>query len=159
MARTETLERVERDLAAGHTHVAVQRLSSLLRNDPADLRLRDELASVHLRTGNLVEAGRWSYLSETADAAAVRAFERAIPDPRVRLTALRWPEQVTAPARLQMLEEECARLPRQLWRPPEPVTRGERIAEAASVTTFLVFLCALAAVWVVGAVAVARWVF
>lgn len=88
---SRVLERVEDDLALGHTYVAIQRLTTLVQQNPGDLTLRERLAAVHLRTGNLVEAGRWSYLSANPDQAARDAFDRAFPHPRARRDALRLP--------------------------------------------------------------------
>lgn len=89
--RPRVLQRVEDDLARGHTYAAIQRLSTLVNSDPTDLRLRERLAAVYLQTGNLPQAGRWGYFSEQRDAAATTAFERAFADPQIRLSALRWP--------------------------------------------------------------------
>ena len=98
--------RVESDLALGHTFVAIQRLTTLVQANPKELELRAFLARVHLATGNWVEAGRWSYLEKDRDPKALAAFERAVPHPRARLSALHWmpepgadPPAVTTPSR------------------------------------------------------------
>jgi hypothetical protein len=93
MAKADVLDRVDADLAQGHTAPAIQRLSSLVAAHPTDLDLRQRLAAVHRQVGNLVEAGRWSYLSPAADPAETTAFERAYPVPARRLRALRWPDR------------------------------------------------------------------
>jgi hypothetical protein len=92
MTLENVLSQVEEDLARGHTFPAQQRLHTLIRERPLDLDLRSRLGEVHLRTGNLVEAGRWSYLDADPDPAAVRAFEKAYSHPRARWEALHWPE-------------------------------------------------------------------
>lgn len=89
MSVDRVLSRVEADLARGHTHVAIQRLTTLVQQNPERPELRERLAAVHLMTGNLVEAGRWSYFSDDADLDAVAAFERAFPHPSARFDALR----------------------------------------------------------------------
>jgi hypothetical protein len=93
MAKADVLDRVDADLAQGYTAPAIQRLSSLVAAHPTDLDLRQRLAAAHRQVGNLVEAGRWSYLSPAADPRETTAFERAYPVPARRLRALRWPEQ------------------------------------------------------------------
>ncbi|MCW2754843.1 MAG: hypothetical protein JWQ32_2254, partial [Marmoricola sp.] len=84
------LGRVEEDLERGHTHVAIQRLTTLVQTNPGDLDIRRHLGAVHYATGNWVEAGRWTYLEPVRRREVVEAFERAHPDPRSRLIALRW---------------------------------------------------------------------
>jgi Family of unknown function (DUF6584) len=93
MAKADVLDRVDADLAQGYTTPAIQRLSSLVAAHPTDLDLRQRLAAVHRQVGNLVEAGRWSYLSPAGDRRELAAFERAYPVPARRLRALRWPER------------------------------------------------------------------
>lgn len=93
MAKADVLDRVAADLSLGHTAPAIQRLSSLVAAHPTDLDLRQRLAAVHRQVGNLVEAGRWGYLSPAAEPRETAAFERAYPVPAGRLRALRWPEQ------------------------------------------------------------------
>ncbi len=93
MAKADVLDRVDADLALGYTAPAIQRLSSLVAAHPTDLDLRQRLAAVHRQVGNLVEAGRWSYLSSAADPQETTAFERAYPVPALRLRVLRWPER------------------------------------------------------------------
>jgi hypothetical protein len=90
MAKAHVLDRVTVDLSKGHTHPAIQRLSSLVAEHPQDLDLRHRLAVVHRAVGNVIEAGRWDYLNQYADSDEIVAFERAFPDPVRRLHALRW---------------------------------------------------------------------
>lgn len=77
MAKSDVLARVDSDLERGHTHLAIQRLSSLAAADPGDLDIRARLAAVHRATGNLAEAGRWGFLTEDATDAEIAAFERS----------------------------------------------------------------------------------
>lgn len=90
MAKADVLARVKQDLALGHTYTATQRLRTLLAIQPNDLELRDRLATVYRQTGNLVEAGRWGFLTSQLSQAELVAFERANPDPWLRLRMLRW---------------------------------------------------------------------
>jgi hypothetical protein len=90
MAKTHVLDKVAVDLSKGHTQPAIQRLSSLVAAHPQDLDLRRRLAAVHRMTGNTVEAGRWDYLSATAQPAESEAFERAYPSAGRRLSKLLW---------------------------------------------------------------------
>lgn len=84
------LARVKQDLALGHTYTATQRLRTLVAIHPDDLELRRMLASVYRQTGNLVEAGRWAFLTGDLAEPELAAFERANPDPWLRLRMLRW---------------------------------------------------------------------
>ena len=87
-----TLARVDADLRAGNVQMARTRLDSLVRSLPHRLDARDRLADVCRLEGDLVEAGRWSYLSEHPDPAEVAAFEHACGDNPVRIMrGLRWP--------------------------------------------------------------------
>lgn len=97
MAKSNLMERVANDLAKGHTHPAKQRLHSLVAAHPTDLDLRRQLADVYRQTGDLVEAGRWSYLDEDADPIEILAFERAYPSLAGRRVALRWPGEALPP--------------------------------------------------------------
>jgi hypothetical protein len=90
VAKSDVLARVKTDLALGHTYTAIQRLRTLLAVDPDDLELHQLLASVYRQTGNLVEAGRWSFLTKDARPEELAAFERANPDPWLRLRLVRW---------------------------------------------------------------------
>jgi hypothetical protein len=91
MAKSAVLDRVAADLARGYTTPAIRRLSSLVAAHPTDLDLRRRLAAVHRLVGNRVEAGRWGYLLQETEPAETAAFERAYPQPDMRLHKLRWP--------------------------------------------------------------------
>jgi hypothetical protein len=87
-----TLARVDEDLRAGDVQMARTRLKSLVRSLPHRLEARERLADVCRLDGDLVEAGRWSYLSEHPDPAEVAAFEHACGNDPVRIMrGLRWP--------------------------------------------------------------------
>jgi hypothetical protein len=86
-----TLARVDDDLSRGDVEMARTRLQSLVRSLPNRVDARQRLADVYRLDGDLVEAGRWSYLSPQADPADVAAFERACGDDPVRIMrGLRW---------------------------------------------------------------------
>lgn len=115
MAKSNLMDRVANDLAKGHTHPAKQRLHSLIAAHPNDLDLRRQLADVYRKTGDLVEAGRWSYLEESSDPVEILAFERAYPSPASRRAALRWPAEALAPT--DWVRRKLAELP------PAPATQ------------------------------------
>ena len=91
MERRGALARAEADLAHGRTHSAIQRLRSLLAADPGDPVVRSRLAAAYRNSGNLVEAGRWAYLTEELIPEEEAAFLRAYPSPWLRLRVLRFP--------------------------------------------------------------------
>ncbi len=88
MAKADVLARVRADLAAGHTHMAIQRLRTLLATLPDDVEVRALLAAVYRQTGNPVEAGRWGFLTEDVRPAELVAYAKANPDPWQRLRLL-----------------------------------------------------------------------
>jgi hypothetical protein len=90
VAKVDVLARVKQDLALGHTYTATQRLRTLAAIHPEDLDLRRMLATVYRQTGNLVESGRWAFLTEDVSEDELIAFARANPDPWLRLRLLRW---------------------------------------------------------------------
>jgi Family of unknown function (DUF6584) len=160
MAKANVLDRVAVDLARGHTQPAIQRLSSLVTAHPMDLDLRRRLAAVHRRVGNLIEAGRWSYLQPDADEAEVQAFERAYPTSAAQLHALRWPGPASsaptsyARRRLAKLVAATGRHPSEAIAPQRRRLRPSPIALAVALTALIgaVFV-------VVGAVTVVAWIF
>lgn len=109
------MARVKQDLALGHTYTATQRLRTLIAIHPEDLELRRMLAAVYRQTGNLVEAGRWGFLTDDVTDEEIAAFERANPDPWLRLRMLRWDAAADelpdagARARLRALAEAADR--------------------------------------------------
>ncbi len=123
MAKSNLMDRVAYDLAKGHTHPAKQRLHSLIAAHPNDLDLRRQLAEIYRQTGDLVEAGRWSYLDESADEAELAAFERAFPLAS-RRAALRWPDDALAPT--DWVRDRLAALP--LTEPKSAATVRPRIS-------------------------------
>ncbi|MBP2584714.1 hypothetical protein J3A78_005192 [Streptomyces sp. PvR006] len=100
MSRTNTLARVDADLAAGRVPLARQRLRGLVASFPHDLKLRRRLAEVYRLYGDAAQAGRWMYLEEDRDAAETAAFEQRYGTPGWRMKALAWrgPEAPAATA-------------------------------------------------------------
>lgn len=90
MPLTETLARVDADLAAGRIPVARQRLRGLISSFPHDLTLRRRLAAVYRLYGDAAEAGRWMYLEEDRNAEETAAFETRYDSPGWRMKALAW---------------------------------------------------------------------
>lgn len=131
MGKSDVLVRVKNDLALGHTHTAIQRLRTLIAVDPDDLELHRLLAEVYRQTGNLVEAGRWAFLTDTARPEELAAFERANPDPWLRLRLIRWSgDPATLPnaaawSRLWALRQAAERSG-----PPERWRHDDRAAES-----------------------------
>jgi hypothetical protein len=114
VAKADVLARVRADLAAGHTHMAVQRLRTLLAALPDDLEVRGLLSSVYRQTGNPVEAGRWGFLTDEVREADLVAFAKANPDPWQRLRLLHFQGDTVhlseaAAQRLVALAEEAER--------------------------------------------------
>ncbi|WP_314225101.1 DUF6584 family protein [Streptomyces zaehneri] len=172
MPLTETLARIDEDLAAGRVPVARQRLRGLLSSFPHDLMLRRRLAEVYRLYGDAAEAGRWMYLEEDRDADETAAFEARYGSPGWRMKALAWhgPEAraATAFAQGQLVAVRTARSEElghlvdwddpASWRddhggeceaPCEPWTAGGVLAGVGCLVTALVFL----AIWVNGLVA------
>lgn len=81
---------MKRDLAAGQTYLATQRLRTLAATYPDDLEVYRLLASVYRQTGNLAEAGRWGFLTDEVRLAELEAFARVHANPWSRLRLLRW---------------------------------------------------------------------
>ncbi|MFE7747890.1 DUF6584 family protein [Streptomyces sp. NPDC057428] len=96
MAQTDTLARVDADLAAGRVPMARQRLRGLVSSFPHDQALRRRLAEVYRLYGDPAEAGRWIYLEEDRSAEETAAFETRYADPVRRMRALAWRGPKTA---------------------------------------------------------------
>ena len=155
MAKAHVLDKVAVDLSRGRTQPAIQRLSSLVATHPHDLDLRHQLAAVHRMTGNAIEAGRWDYLSATAEPAETVAFERAFPSALSRLAALRWNgSAASAPtehARRRLADLTAAADAQHGSNPvPQAAPRWRRIAAV----TGAVLALGIAALAVLGAVTV-----
>ncbi len=89
MAKDQVLAKVAADLRRGHYHPAMQRLASLTAAHPDDLDLRAQRAALYRQVGNLVEAGRWGFLTEDATPEEIAAFERAHSGAWARLLVLK----------------------------------------------------------------------
>jgi hypothetical protein len=134
VAKADVLARVRDDLALGHTYLATQRLRTLLAVDPNDLEVYQLLASVYRQTGNLVEAGRWAFLTNDLRPEELAAFERAHSSAWLRLRMLRWsgdPERLPSEEARNRLVELVANAdaegPPDRYRSPADRTRS-RIA-------------------------------
>jgi hypothetical protein len=165
--KRDVLARVDRDLALGHVHPAMQRLASLVAAHPDDLELRARRAALNRQIGNLVEAGRWGFLTEEVTDAELRAFERAWPSTRTRLSALRLPAAPSGlgegaahryRALVEQVNGETDRAP-----VPEPVSEAPgRSFSWLVVGPFLGYVAAglvLLGLACVGLVALVRWIF
>lgn len=130
MPKPDVIARVQQDLEQGHTYLATRRLRTYLATEPNNLGVRELLAEIYRQSGNLVEAGRWGYLSVDVNPAELAAFERANPSPWLRLRLLHFsadPAVLSAPAqdRLRVLTIQAGRAgPPSIWRGPvEPEDR------------------------------------
>lgn len=114
MAKGDVLARVDAEIARGLVHPAMQRLASLTAAFPDDLDIRARRAALNRQIGNLVEAGRWGYLTEEVASGEITAFERAHRSARARLLALNLRNDPTehlgplAKQRLTALVEQAA---------------------------------------------------
>ncbi|MEV7963580.1 DUF6584 family protein [Oerskovia paurometabola] len=167
MSVERTLERVEEDLRVGDVTMARTRLSSLVRSLPHRLDARERLAAVCRLDGDLVEAGRWSYLTEQRDEREVAAFERACGKDPVRIMrALRWScseEAATTEVARQRLLDVRGRAEARAGRTLDWSDKGREVGdpwwEDALAVGCLVTGVVLLALVVIGAVTVVRWVF
>ncbi|MEU3553793.1 DUF6584 family protein [Streptomyces fragilis] len=167
MPLTDTLARVDADLAAGRIPVARQRLRGLVSSYPDDLALRRRLAEVYRLYGEPAEAGRWMYLEQDRDAAETAAFEARHRTALRRMRALAWraPESraATAFARAQLaaVRKQCSH---ELGRPvdwdavPSPgeadgtASEGSGVGGALAGIGCLVAVLGFLAIWVNGLV-------
>jgi len=114
MPKGDVLARVDAEVARGLVHPAMQRLASLTAAFPDDLDIRARRAALNRQIGNLVEAGRWGYLTEEVSSGEITAFERAHRSARARLLALKLRNDPTqhlgplAQQRLTALVEQTA---------------------------------------------------
>jgi hypothetical protein len=130
VAKADVLARVRADLAAGHTHVAIQRLRTLLATLPDDVEIRSLLASVYRQTGNPVEAGRWGFLTDEVRPDELAAYAKANADPWQRLRLLHFSgdpsvlSDTVAQRLIQLADEAQLSGPPTRWsgdyRPPSP---------------------------------------
>jgi hypothetical protein len=165
VAKADVLARIKQDLALGHTHTATQRLRTLVTIHPDDLELRQMLAGVYRQTGNLAEAGRWAFLSGDLTPAEQAAFERANPDPWLRLRMLRWSRDesaLSAPARARLRELTNAATrtgPPTARQGPWPASR-RRFGRGATVPCLFVLLAlaGLGSLAAIGFVRALNWV-
>jgi hypothetical protein len=156
VAKPDVLARVKVDLSLGRPHLARQRLRTLLAIDPDDLEVRELLASVYRQTGNLVEAGRWAYLSPQLRPDELAAFERAHPSPWLRLRLLRFTGDLAdlppaARHRLRLLAAQAREAgPPPVWQRPavEPQPRRGNTVPCLFVAVTMVVVGVLVAIGV-----------
>jgi len=167
MTVERTLARVEEDLSVGDVTMARTRLSSLVRSLPHRLDARERLAHVCRLSGDLVEAGRWSYLSEHRDQSEVAAFERACGKDPVRIMrALRWrssEEAATTEVARQRLLDVRGRAEAKTGRTLDWSDKGREAGDPwwkdAFAVGCLVTGVVLLGLVVVGTVTVVGWIF
>ncbi|WP_406062141.1 hypothetical protein OG462_29290 [Streptomyces sp. NBC_01077] len=171
MSQSNTLARVDADLAAGRVPMARQRLRGLVSSFPYDLTLRRRLAEVYRLYGDPAEAGRRMYLEEDRGADETAAFEERYRTPGWRMKALAWrgPEALAATSfaeeQLAAVRTACAqRLGHSVdWDDPASYAedRGEGCAPEPEGWTLagvivgagvLAGIVAMVAIWVLGIV-------
>lgn len=164
MAKPDVLARAKHDLAQGHTYVATRRLRAHLANDPNNLEVRRVLAAIYRQSGNLVEAGRWGFLTAEVSPAELIAFERANPSPFLRLRMLHFtadPRRLPPAAqdRLRVLTLQVERVgPPRDWVDdgrPEPLPQRRSTVPCLFVAIALTVFAALATI---GIYRVIMWV-
>jgi hypothetical protein len=163
--KPDVVARVRADLDEGYTYRATHRLRTYLANDPHQMELRELLADVYRLTGNLVEAGRWSYLAEEVHAEELAAFERANPSPWLRLRLLHFSADpaILPPAaqdRLRVLTVQAERIgPPPIWRGPvEPDDPPERAGNTLPCLFVVLVLIAFGALVGIGVYRAVMWV-
>ncbi len=119
------------------------------------------LAAVYRQTGNVVEAGRWAFLTDDLRKEELIAFERAHPSPWLRLRSLRWdgnPNQLSSAARerLSVLTDLAEKVG-----PPEryvPSTRKRRLGNVLACLFVITVLLVLAGLFGLGLFRVVDWI-
>ncbi len=164
MAKPDVLTRARTDLEQGHTYVAIRRLRTYLANDPDNLEVRRVLAAIYRRTGNLVEAGRWGFLTAEVTPAELTAFERANPSPFRRLRLLHYsadPHRLPPAAqdRLHVLTLQAERVgPPPDWeREEEHAAPPERRRSTIPCLFVVIALTVFAALATIGVYRVVMW--
>ncbi|MFF4536933.1 DUF6584 family protein [Streptomyces aureus] len=165
MPLSETLARVDADLAAGRVPAARQRLRGLVSSFPNDLALRRRLGEIYRLYGESAQAGRWLYLEPDRDVAETSAFEARYADAAERMRALAWrgseslAETPFAKEQLEAVRVACSdALGHDVdWGTsspaPEPDDRTGRLADTLTGLGCLVVAVVIVAIWVNGLVA------
>jgi hypothetical protein len=165
VAKPDVLARVQSDLAHGRTHQATQRLRTFLANEPDDLEIRRALAAIYRRTGNLAEAGRWSYLTDDVRPEEIAAFERANPSPWLQLRLLQFtadPAMLCEPARARLmnLAERAQRVgPPDIWSGPASLERPARRGNTVPCLFVVIALTVFAVLAVIGVYRAIVWIW
>ncbi|MFC9944468.1 DUF6584 family protein [Streptomyces pratensis] len=162
MALTDTLRRVDADLAAGRIPMARMRLRGLVTAYPTSREVRRRLGEIYRLYGEPEQAGRWMYLEEDRDPAEIAAFEQRyhLPAPRMKAVAWRGPESLAGSAfaeeQLTALRTACSEA---VGRPVDwdTVTGEEQpergaVLRVAGCTGAFLLVAAFLAIWVNGLV-------
>jgi len=165
VAKPDVLARARKDLEQGHTEIAIRRLRAYLANDPDNLEVRRVLAAIYRQTGNVVEAGRWGFLTADVRPVEVIAFERANPSPFLRLRVLNFGADrrrlpPAAQDRLRVLTIQAGRVgPPPGWHGgPEPDRQPRRRGNKVPCLFVVIALTVFAALAVLGIYQVIMWV-
>jgi hypothetical protein len=168
MAKEDVLARVDADIRRGHVHPAMQRLASLAAAHPDDLEIRARRAALNRQIGNLVEAGRWGFVTEDVQPSEIAAFERAFPGAQIRLHSLKLranPARILGPLARQRLAQLVEQAERERSAPVVWDEDGPRLWRSESwrdgIPCLIAWLVGLAFVGlaVVGLITVVKLVF
>jgi hypothetical protein len=166
--KEETLQKIERDIAAGDLGKARHRLHGLLATFPRDLSLRRRLGDLYALLHEPAMAGRYWYLEESpspAMEAACRTFERSCGDDPVQiLRALKFREDPAqlgeaARQRLLALQEEARREGYRPFPSPRSGRPSGRGSSGWLLAGCVLALLAAAFFTLVGFVTVWQWIF
>ena len=164
MAKPDVLARARTDLEQGHTYVAIRRLRTYLAHEPDNLEVRRVLAAIYRRAGNLVEAGRWGFLTAEVTPAELTAFERANPSPFLRLRLLHFSAEAhrlpaAAQDRLHVLTLQAERVgPPPDWsREDEPTPSPPQRRSTVPCLFVVIALTVFAALATIGVYRVLMW--
>jgi hypothetical protein len=164
VAKPDVLARARKDLAQGHTDVAIRRLRTYLANHPSNLEERRVLAAIYRQTGNYVEAGRWGFLTTEVRPAELTAFERANPSPFLRLRLLHYTADPAGlpPAgrdRLRVLTLQAERVgPPPAWNgPPQRAEKPRQRGNTVPCLFVAIALTVFAALAVIGIYRIVMW--
>lgn len=91
MTAEETLQRARTELAAGDVASARQRVRGLVGSQPHNVEARSLLADTYRAAGDLAQAGRWAFATETLTEAEEAAFAKGFgKDPVRMMRAISW---------------------------------------------------------------------
>lgn len=167
MAKSQTLQRIDEEIAAGKLGIARDRLQGLIAAYPEDLSLRTRLGEVYFKLGYPVLAGQFWFLEESLTEEQRGAVNRFVKDCNgdaltiLKRLRLRIPSEAVREKavreKLNALEDEC------LGKGQEPPAHPFSVAATQTQDRAMLIGCSLVgfflvAVFVVGMVTVLGWI-